>query len=541
MKSLLLLLICFHAWRVHAINVLEILTDGFHYRLFPNASYGLSDFSHHQHQCKADGNLKGGPSETDPTKRKMTFTPNRRVQEATAKDGADQRLQLGVVLVVGGHSDSHYNYGRGGSINGLMSVWDSWADNFFRATSNTSSLILLFDERDYLRQNISKTHQEYLDSILIKNMQAEPVECVKIRDISGVASIDQYKYHSLHAKRPPSHPGSHPGAHKKPPHHANYQPKLGCSNVLHLDQKYHVYYIDYNVAASQSTTNEVSTSISHKFTKPLIIFAAIQNFPKPPWAENKNEEELFKDWKPNRLNRRYPTNYGYVKLTNWYSYYMLNLQLLDYFDYAAKLDNDVSFKTMFPQPNLPLLMIEGGHYMMATQKKWYHDDPRISAGVELCLTNYVKAENTFCQKTAVQNKKLEEFIPGGMNDSTFWETNFNTTFRAHFLVYWLGLYTSPEVKHLAKYWNDFHPWGMWDFRWGDQQWWPRPIAMFGNGDLNKEILRYDLIDTDNEKYVLHKEYPRWWTIPKVDYYDPVNGTTKAMRDERYKIAAKGFK
>ena len=45
-------------------------------------------------------------------------------------------------------------------------------------------------------------------------------------------------------------------------------------------------------------------------------------------------------------------------------------------------------------------------------------------------------------------------------------------------------------------------------RWGDQQWWPRPIAMFGEGNLNKEIDHYDTINTDNERYLVHKLLPR---------------------------------
>jgi hypothetical protein len=36
----------------------------------------------------------------------------------------------------------------------------------------------------------------------------------------------------------------------------------------------------------------------------------------------------YKDWKPFRLNRRYPTNYGYVKMTNWYAYHMLDLKVI---------------------------------------------------------------------------------------------------------------------------------------------------------------------------------------------------------------------
>ncbi len=248
---------------------------------------------------------------------------------------------------------------------------------------------------------------------------------------------------------------------------------------------------------------------------------------------------------------------------------MMRLDILDYFDYASKLDNDVSFVSPFPDLNLPHTMAQGEHLMLVTQNGWYNDDPRISQGVQHCLFSYVVEESKYCQavydkvKNSPNGGMLKfptsfadslassggkntlvyphiEFVPSGYNESTFFNTNFNTTFRAHFLVYWLGLYTAPETVHMAKYWNFWHPRGMWDFRWGDQQWWPRPIAYFGSGNLDKEIFHYDLINTDNEKYVVHKQWPRWGTIPKTNYYNNTHGSTKKDRDELYKIASKPF-
>lgn len=29
-------------------------------------------------------------------------------------------------------------------------------------------------------------------------------------------------------------------------------------------------------------------------------------------------------------------------------------------------------------------------------------------------------------------------------------------------------------------------------RWGDQQWWPRPIAMFGTGNISRDIFLYEV-------------------------------------------------
>ena len=195
---------------------------------------------------------------------------------------------------------------------------------------------------------------------------------------------------------------------------------------------------------------------------------------------------------------------------------MLNLQLLDFFDYASKLDNDVSFVAPFPEPNLPHKLAKMGVKMLGTQNVWYHDDARVVQGISQCLNSYIDDESTNCQKKlkkyVSENKNKEKkdgietvkgfkvpaspsllwLIPGGQNATVFWEGNLNTTFRAHFLVFWLGLYAAPEVKSMARYWNDWHPKGMWDYRWGDQQWWPRPLSVYGSGNLEKDLYQYEV-------------------------------------------------
>jgi hypothetical protein len=532
-------------------NLLEIIMTGLPSRIFPNVSLGLNNnFEEEGRQCNAaKTTVKKQGADGVP---RLTFTPNRRNQDQTVSEALQQRLKLAVVLAVGGHSDSHYNYGPGGSINGLMGVWDSWQEYFFSPSSNTSSLVLLFDERDFRRQNITKNKNEYLDTILIKNMGAELVDCAHVRSRHHGSKIHMQHGHSNPTVMLTSSATKVNGT--------STSSFLGCSPNLQLDSGYRVYFID--VAASNYSRSytlkgeKESRTVDYKNQRPIIIFATVHNFPKPSWAEKEDEDELFKNWKPFRLNRRYPTNYGYTKMTNWYSYYMLRLQLLDYFDYAAKLDNDVSFVAPFPMPNLPYQMSKEQHLMMMTTKDFYTDDPRISQGVNPCLQSFVHEEIKYCglskndqEAHAVQidynpwtwvnmNEQNNLLRPGGGNDTTFFEKSMNLTFRAHFLVYWLGLYTAPEAIYMAKYWNDWHPRGMWDFRWGDQQWWPRPIAMLGNGNLDKEIWHATELESDNERYVVHKLWPRQGTVPKTQYYDPFTGTTKAERDARYAIAAK---
>jgi uncharacterized protein YchJ len=494
---------------IESLEVLDLAIDGLPNRVFPNVSLGLR--YNDETTCKWKGES-------------MTYTPNRRVQDQTVEDGKLHRLQLGVVLVVGGHSDRYYDYGPAGSINGLMAVWDSWLENFFTYTSNTTSLVLLFDERDFKKQNYTQSTHTYLDNILIHNMGAEPVDCVHLRHRPG-ATLEAVYNHQSHLRHP--HTAGHLAAspfHQK--RAAGRVPRIhrdGCSNELALDQGYRVYYID----VANATINSINQ-------KPLIIYAAVHKFPLAEWVKPEEEENLFKTWKPWRLPGRFPTNYAYVKMTNWYSYHMLNLKILDFFDYAGKLDNDVSFVAPFPEPNLPLRLAAKDTKMMVTQNGWYYDDPRVAQGVHQCLTAWTAEQSKLCKSHGISH-----LTPRGKNDPTFWESNLNATFRAHFLTFWLGLYTAPETYSLARYWNDWHPRGMWDYRWGDQQWWPRPISMFGTGNVSQEIDHYDEINTDNNKYLVHKLWPRYGTISKAKYFNEA-GSTKQDRDAVYAVASKPF-
>ena len=474
---------------------LGITTEYFH-RLFPNVSLGLG-LNGIKDQCDTQSNRL--PSVlADP--KSLGYTPKRRVQADTLDDSNLERIQLAFVLAMGGHDEgSTYNYGNGGSRNGIAAVWDSWVSHFFSRTSNSSSLIMLLDERDFNKQNNTRDKEKYVDILLRDNLGADPVECVKIH--------------------PNRMDHQHVGSYTKRRRTRNRHPN--CDNKLLLDQTYFVYSFD--VSQYSNGTEQA----------PLIIFVAVHEFPRPEWAEGQDEDTLYIHWRPKGLPPRFNTNYGYTKMTNWYAYHMLNLRLLDYFDYAGKLDNDVSFVAPFPEPNLPLRLASKGRKMLVTQQQWYYDDARIANGVEWCLHNYVKDQSVKC---GTPEKAEDHWLrPAGMGDPTFWETTFNTTFRAHFLVFWLGLYAAPEVKSMAKFWNDWGPHGMWHFRWGDQQWWPRPISMFDAEPLSSSIDHYRLIDTDNGKYVVHKLYPLSATLRDVNYFS-WNGTTPRQRKKMYKSA-----
>lgn len=426
-------------------------------------------------------------------------------------------LQLGIVLALGGHSNQYYDYGPAGSLNGLMSVWDSWVDNFFSRVSNSTSIVLLFDERDFRRQNYTRSISQYIDSIVINNMGGRPADCVHLR-----SSTRNFPAAASPGGRGPAS-RQHRNAGRRP------RPAVCSSlnNTLDLDQGYKVFYLD--------TRNPNST---HQ--QPFIVFAGVHTFSPPDWARGMDEEMLFIHWRPGRMGR-FKTNYGYVKMTNWYSYHMLNLRLLDYFDYAGKLDNDVSFVAPFPETNLPLKLAARGTRMLVSANGWYFDEPRVAQGIRQCLNTFVQDESKRCSADGPDKNLFRQLVPGGSNASLFWESNLNATFRAHFLVFWLGLYAAPETKAMARHWNDWNPRGMWDYRWGDQQWWPRPIAVFGEGSLDREIDHFDAINTDNERFVVHKLWPRQATVERTSYFNLSAGTKRADRDARYALAAKGYK
>lgn len=299
---------------------IEIFIDRHTARAFPNVSLGLEHVPEYGHQCNLVGVKrslhKNGKYQA------MTFTPNRRFQNDTVSDAIENNVQLGFVLALGGHSNQYYDYGPFGGLNGLMALWDSWTENFFAQVSNSTSIVLLLDERDFKRQNFTKSVSEYIDKIVIGNMGAKAAECVVNRQQHRFHNSPRNIRHSPHVKRRPI--------------------PSGCtSNSLNLDQGYKVYHLDVRKSDSSAQL-------------PLIIFAGVHRFPVPDWAKNEDEERLFVHWRPRRMGR-FKTNYGYVKMTNWYSYHMLNLQILDYFDYAGKLDNDVSVQHHVHAWTSPLL------------------------------------------------------------------------------------------------------------------------------------------------------------------------------------------
>ena len=226
-------------------NAIDIFVSGFQVRVLPNASLGLEHEEVNSHQCLPTGGKRRNAKREAGI---MDYSPNRRLQADTLHDANRERLQLAFVLALGGHSNQYYDYGPAGSLNGIMAVWDSWVEMFFSRVSNSTSVILLFDERDFRRQNVTHSKEEYMDLIVMGNMNAEPVDCVYMRDGTGTVKDDvQLGTQSSPlrggggVKGSHSHPHSHSHSHshrKKGSNRfflGNRHPPHGCDNFLRLD------------------------------------------------------------------------------------------------------------------------------------------------------------------------------------------------------------------------------------------------------------------------------------------------------------------
>lgn len=77
-------------------------------------------------------------------------------------------------------------------------------------------------------------------------------------------------------------------------------------------------------------------------------------------------------------------------------------------------------------------------------------------------------------------------------------------------------------------------------RWGDQQYWPRPLALFSEQDIATDYDHFSQLDADAGVYMSHKPYPLFLTVRTTSYFH-INGSNKETRLKLYTEAAKTFK
>ena len=145
------------------------------------------------------GRVRHSPNRNAPDT--MAYNSNRRLQSSSIPEAEDNKLRLGIILALGGGAKT---------LNGIMSVWDSWINNFFSKTSETTSLILLLDERDFRNFNLTKSVSEYIDILLVKNMGATPIKCAVLGEkFVGFSGNGNSSGHASHSKNVPKHVHKH--------------------------------------------------------------------------------------------------------------------------------------------------------------------------------------------------------------------------------------------------------------------------------------------------------------------------------------------
>ena len=446
------------------VNVLEIITADTVQRIFVNVSLGLNHHSTAMHACNSNGTYKKMSSADG----LLSHTPNRRLQTSTIEDASKKLLQTAIVLPLGGRIKS----GKSLSINGFLLVWDSWVNHFFSQNSDTTSLILLIDERDFFKQTSLKTPKEFIDNLLVSQMGAMPVQQIRIHSATSKKSIQLIP--SLSNVIFPI---------KSSKFTYDKQGEGSYSyNMLQLDSNYYVYSV--NPASATNT--------------PLLIFVSIHKFPMPTWAKvkNLNEETLYTSFKSS-LAKVY-SSYAYIKFCNWFNYHMFKLKILDYFDYAGKIDYDILFHKAFPESNIPHHMAEKRLSVLTPHHTYYSDHlVAFDNAILNAMVSFVKQERKYCydlslssqHPSATNHRQSVPFLklaPGGHRDLTFWDQYNAKTWSSNIFFFWLGLYSAPEVLHFSHFWNEFTP-GAWEYRWGDQQYWPRVLALFGEGNVKREL------------------------------------------------------
>ena len=142
--------------------------------------------------------------------------------------------------------------------------------------------------------------------------------------------------------------------------------------------------------------------------------------------------------------------------TKWYSYEMLNLEALDYFDFVWKLDTDTGFAAPMRQTIADYLVSNGG-YWLSTGSGPKYDTPGCTTSLPDATESYLRAAG--CSKALLKHQELTHPY----------------TFGSCFVGGWLGLLQSPQFLSYAQFWWTWP--GGWTHRWGDQQFWTHALAV----------------------------------------------------------------
>ena len=423
-------------------------------QIYSNVSFGLNHEHRLHHQCTLDDKFRFADKDNNRDYR-MNYTPNRQTQKDTQRDAEAAQIILPIIICDPRHPKEM------GSLDIFMGVWDSWATWFLydevqmqhAMRPSVFTIVLLFDYYDFAESPHYPNEKGYLDDILINNMNSSSVDCVTY-STESLDAAGRTNDTSVHKVRRAS----------KQPSDEVCEGRLGNERShLLLDQGYWLY----------------------KFHR-VVIFAGVHRFKPPDWAIRQIKEKSEKgvrviDAYDDRevIYANFPHHqYNYFKATSWYVFPMLNLFIIDYFDYVAKIDTDMVFYRPMPE-NILRSMIDHEKNLLTMYDLYDDRGTGKGEGVVNWLDKYVIEEQGQCNGVHASGVVLRP-ADGRVDNPLYWRTTDHQwkTIYSNFMIAWLGLYSSPEVTHLAHSYEYQCDKARFEQRWSDQSWWPHPLVLF---------------------------------------------------------------
>jgi hypothetical protein len=215
----------------------------------------------------------------------------------------------------------------------------------------------------------------------------------------------------------------------------------GCSTFLSLDSGYHAFRARF----SGADLTVLVTSV--------------------------RQSEWTKDW----LRTTHATPVGKVLFTGYYAAsfaYLVTLpfrlRILDYFDFFSRFDIDSPLRRDTPTAQgdfFPVRrMIENREFLFGCFIS--NDYPGVSQNVMNMTNHFFNIQAQHCGKRLHSRAIINNFL-----------SNERLSVPGIFQLFWLGFFSSPELKSFTNTWFTF-PEGYKVHRWGDQQYYFRAHALF---------------------------------------------------------------
>jgi hypothetical protein len=155
----------------------------------------------------------------------------------------------------------------------------------------------------------------------------------------------------------------------------------------------------------------------------------------------------------------------YIQATRWYTREMLQLGILQDYDYFIKLDTDILFVDTIPFQILNDMKRKDSYFGHTAE---YH--PK---GSKTCATGIRNAVLNFTQSVK-QTSKQWKGAQCTMSPELEWDVDWYYT---NFIVGWVPFWTSDWVLQFSSFLNEF-PHGFFSYRWTDQIFWHQAMGLF---------------------------------------------------------------